>query len=711
MKNIILLVSMIIVLLGCSSPSGPNGGAIDDTYVVGGRITDAAGTGIPDVLISFTGEFGSTRTDAEGYWEKTGLSGMVVARPQKFGYTFDPATITFTSTNPNSGFLAIAEDSNIKLYDNVIILQANDRANIESFSEQTGILIFSEQSSLTESFSIGDVIIAESSETIPYGLIHKIAEISNDGLTLTLEDATLEDVIEDGEIEISYSISFEEFVDGLELSKGVEIKKIDFGEQKIKFEREFDGDRGKIAGHIQLKSNIDIDKQFRYRLRLQQLKIVYTAEIELDVNYEAKREYERKEIYDLFTLRGPPIIVFTGVTVNPRLVFRAGAEAKIEGGMESGLNWSRKYVAGLEYSRDTGFSTIQNSDGAGWTVKPVKLTGSANALGFAGVAFEGLVWGSAGFGVGVMGYTLAEGKVELSSSDWAWEYDFSLGVKIVSQAKLEIARIAKLTYDGPEYDIFRLPVAYAASGKVIEKIETDGKTEEVGVKDVAIRFDGASVTSGDLADKSTNEKGNWYQDLMHGEVIVKAEKDGYMITPDSIKIDKKGSNYNFTAEPIDLTGIWNGTLTMRSAEGFSSNGDNDDGCSFIDVEDLIGLPIDIILELDKHDNEQKYDARLIIPDIDDDDDFFIVNKKIADEIKDRYPTIKKDFSEEDSIKMVGEFSNGILTLNGNMEGVKIQFVGNFSITESKKFRLSGDFSMDGGSQGKVLGDWGVTRAD
>lgn len=712
MKNIIYLVSLIILFLGCSSPSGSNGGAIDDTYDVSGKITDASGLGIPDVLISFTGEFGTTRTNSEGSWEKKGLSGMVVATPQKFGYTFEPNTITFTSADSNAGFLAKAEDSNIQLYENVIVLQADDRDNIESFNEQTGILVFSESSNVTELFSVGDVILSDYSETIPYGLIHIITVISNDGLTLTLENATLEDVIEEGDIEISYSVSFEEFVDGLEPSKGVEIKKIDFGEQKIKFEREFDGDRGKIAGHIQLKSNIDIDKQLRYRLRLQQLKIVYTAEIELDVNYEAKRDYERKEIYDLFTLRGPPIIVFTGVTVNPRLVFRAGAEAKIEGGMETGLNWSRKYVAGLEYNRDTGFSTIQNSDGVGWTVKPVKLTGSAEAIAFAGVAFEGLLWGSAGFGVGVMGYTLSEGKVEMSSSDWAWEYDFSLGVKIVSQAKLEIARIAKLTYDGPEYDIFRLPVAYAASGKVIEKKETNGKIEEVGVKDVTIRFDGTSVTSGDLVDKTTNENGNWYQDLMHGEVFARAKKDGYTFSPDSIKMDRKGSNYNFTAHPIDLTGRWNGTMTIRSSDiDFDFLADMFEGCDpeSVDTDDFIGVPMEIILLLEKQDDDQNYEAKLII--VDDDDDYFSVKNNVTDEIIAQYPVFQSDYSDDEYLHMVGQFSNDTLTLSGDDEGIIIKFIGDYSVDEDKTQKLAGDFVIDAGDIGEMEGDWGVSKPE
>ncbi len=713
MKNLILLFISIILIVGCSSPSGSN----EDTYDVAGRITDASGSGISDVLITFTGDFSSTRTNEDGFWEKQDLSGTVVARAQKFGYTFDPQTITFSSSNLEANFLAHQEDLNVELYDNVIILMADDRDNIDSFSEDNGVLIFKELTGSIESFTVGDIILSEMSETMPYGLIHKITDISDDGLTFTLEDATLEDVIEEGEIETSYSISFEELVDGLKMSKGVTIKKIDFGDQRIEFEREFSGNRGTISGFIRLNSNIEFDKEMRYRIRLENLRIVFTADVELDVNYEAKIESEYEETYDLFTFRGPPLVIFTGVYVNPRLVFRAGAEASIEGGMESGLNWSRTYVAGIEYRRGEGFETIRNSHGDGFTVKPVTLTGSSEALGFAGVAFEGLIWGSAGFGVGVFGYTKAEGEVKLSVDDWSWEYDFSLGVKIASEAQLRISRIADLTYQGPEYDIYRLPVAYAASGRITEMMVIDGKNEEVGVKDVTLRFDGASAISGSLSDKLTDENGHWYQDLLSREVVVTPEKDGYTFTPEQLEIDKKGSSYNFTAEPIDLSGIWNGNITIRSfGESALKNNDNDDGClDFdidIDLEDIIGVPLPIRMDLVKRENEQKYDAKIIPVDID--DDFNLIKEQIPSDIMNQYSSVEIASSEEDYTTMVGEFADNVLTLTGKDDGFEFKFIGNFSVSEDEIYRLSGDWDLVAPEEpeaGAIKGDWGVIRED
>lgn len=61
--------------------------------------------------------------------------------------------------------------------------------------------------------------------------------------------------------------------------------------------------------------------------------------------------------------------------------------------------------------------------------------------------------------------------------------------------------------------------------------------------------------------------------------------------------------------------------------------------------------------------------------------------------------------------MTGEFSDGILTLEGYEEGIKIEFTGNFSITDDKTHKLTGDFVMDGGSEGKIQGDWDVTKSE
>ena len=416
MKKLILLVLTLLMYFGCSSPSDSDPNDSDPNqagqgYVASGQITDQLGSGVADVLVTFTGDFSPVMTDADGYWEKEGLSNTVFVRPQKFGHSFEPNVFELRNTQTGISFSASDQEPDVELKEGVVVMQSEDRDNISSFNEQSGTLVFEQETGFTSSLTVGDIILADYSEEIPYGLINRITSISSDGLTVILEEALLEDVIKNGELEVSYSISFEEFVTGLEASKGVKILKVDLGDQKIEFEQELAGNRGTIAGFIRLKSNIDIEKRMRFSLRLENLSILFTTEIELDVNYEGKVGSEYDETHDLFTFRGPPIVVFTGVYISPRLVLRAGAEASIDGGMESGLNWARTYVAGLEYVRGEGFSTVQNSHGNGFSVKPVKLTGSANAMGFAGVAFEGLVWGSAGFGMGVFGYTLAEGEL------------------------------------------------------------------------------------------------------------------------------------------------------------------------------------------------------------------------------------------------------------------------------------------------------------
>jgi hypothetical protein len=656
-------------------------------------------------------------TDADGNWEKEGLSNTVFVRPQKFGHSFEPDVFELQNAQSGINFSASDMEPDVQLKEGVAVMQSQDRDNISSFNEQSGTLVFEQETDFTSSLNVGDIIIADYSEKIPYGLINEITSISSDGLTIMLEEALLEDVIENGELEVSYSISFEEFVAGLQASKGVKILKVDLGDHKIEFEQELSGDRGTITGFIRLKSNIDFEKRMRFSLRLERLSILFTTEIELDVNYEGKVGSDYEETHDLFTFRGPPIVVFTGVYISPRIVLRAGAEASIDGGMESGLNWSRTYAAGLEYNRGEGFNTIQNSHGSGFSVKPVKLTGSANAMGFAGVAFEGLVWGSAGFGMGVFGYTLAEGAVELSAEDWKWEYDFSLGAKIASEAKLKISRIADLTYQGPEYDIYRLPIAYAASGKVTDMVEINGEMEEVGVPDITILFDGLSATSTSISEAATDENGYWHQDLLKGEVIVKPEKEGFEFEPEEVKIDRKGSSYNFTVKPVDLTGIWEGSSTVTDEEGlqefFESIFDDFteiEGCNAIDETGEVnaeGQVSPIILELEKIENEQKYNAKLTF--VDQDEEAEKLRNLMGIERKQLPGFVQLDSADDDAVMLEGEFASNVLTLRGNQGEVIIELTGNFSQPEDDQYKLDGEMNIELPSVFYIRSDWTATK--
>ena len=605
-----------------------------------------------------------------------------------------------------------------KIYDNVKEVQPEDKQNIESFSQAEGKLVFTEKTGFVESLQVGDVIISDPDENnkIPYGLIHHIENISSDGLMFDLSDATLEDVIEDGEIIISGSFDFADLVQGMVVAPDVRILDIDFGEQIIKFEREFSRDRGKVTGHIKMHSTLDFDKTMRYRLRLEHLKFILNSAIEIDVNYEANKEVKKDELFDLFVLQGPPIVIFTGVWVNPRIAFRAGAKASIEGGASTGVTWSRNYTGGIEYNRASGFETIRESSGDGFQIKPVTLEGSAEAKAFAGIALEGRVWGSAGFGIGVMGYTKAEGKVEADHTQWAWEYDISLGAKVLSKAQLELSRIAKLTYDGPEFDLGRLPLAYAASGRVVEEIEKEnGEIEEVGLADVDIHFDGPGAGGRELTSVTTDENGFWHKDLMAGTVMVSPEKVGYETEVEEFEVDKARSDVNFTMQKVDLTGIWPGTLTIQDFNVIyeEPSDEDEEGCELFDQDILrmiVGQPLDIILTLERIDpDDNRYEAELVFAgDVEIDSN---IARELFDSIYEVVNLSEEDIEalSEESMKLDGVFENNILTLDGVDQGTFIELRG--TLVENDK--LEGNFDSHEVSEPRnwLKGDWSVKKSN
>ncbi|HON42815.1 MAG TPA: hypothetical protein PLM74_06780 [Bacillota bacterium] len=80
---IIILVSSTLV--GCGS------GTSVPTYSISGRVTRASDhTGLDGIILQFSGGFGTTTTSNGGYWNKTGVKGIVTVTPVGQGWTFAP---------------------------------------------------------------------------------------------------------------------------------------------------------------------------------------------------------------------------------------------------------------------------------------------------------------------------------------------------------------------------------------------------------------------------------------------------------------------------------------------------------------------------------------------------------------------------------------------------------------------------------------------
>ena len=112
----VVMITMVLVALGCDSTGAGGGGDDPDTgpYAVSGTVTeDGSGVGIEGVEVSFTGGHTPVTTDSGGEWSMSGLSGAVTVTPTLDDWTFDPPaflvdgpsdSVDFSGTEPGISF-------------------------------------------------------------------------------------------------------------------------------------------------------------------------------------------------------------------------------------------------------------------------------------------------------------------------------------------------------------------------------------------------------------------------------------------------------------------------------------------------------------------------------------------------------------------------------------------------------------------------------
>lgn len=82
-RKVLVAIVFLVLLVTACTPMLPQ-------YSVSGTVTDENGVGIPDVTLTFSNDFGSVVTDANGNWKKDLLKGQVTITPLKEDWFFDP---------------------------------------------------------------------------------------------------------------------------------------------------------------------------------------------------------------------------------------------------------------------------------------------------------------------------------------------------------------------------------------------------------------------------------------------------------------------------------------------------------------------------------------------------------------------------------------------------------------------------------------------
>lgn len=107
MKKIIFLLSLLLVLVGCSDSDTTEDNSLDipDKYNVSGQVVNESGEGVTGIKINFSDGFGTATTVAGGKFSKTNLMNKVLITPVTDGFAFEPPHLPVTQETKDLKFV------------------------------------------------------------------------------------------------------------------------------------------------------------------------------------------------------------------------------------------------------------------------------------------------------------------------------------------------------------------------------------------------------------------------------------------------------------------------------------------------------------------------------------------------------------------------------------------------------------------------------
>jgi|GEM_PF-1533473 len=513
-------------------------------YTVSGYVLLIADTPLADVEIEFDSGLASVQTDASGYWEKDNLQGVVEVSPIHDEYSFGPSIQVVQGPARHVNFVAI-EDLEVIMYPTVRVFTESEAKNIVAI-DPDGTIVFEETTPFVQSLQVGNTLIAGIDGALPEGLMVKITEISTDGKQISTRDATLDNVIQEGIIEVFQSIPFEELVEHLEFAPGIEVIEIDAVRYSMEIEVSFP--HGVTArGLLALGSSLDIDMEMGWLLGFDHFRCVIETDIDLDLSVSAQFSGSLNQEVIIGTFTAPGILWIS--TVPPVFLtlqfdFLVGLEGSVAVELETGAQWSRSYDVGFSYTRDAlpEWETINIQQGSGWVLQEPDLRGEAALMSYAGVRLSGLSYGVAGLWVGA--YAFCEAEAMMGLNPWRWQYDLGVGLEGALGARLNLLGITDLNWEPGRLRLLHYPAAYGVSGRI-----TDDQGN--GIEGVSIGF-----CSG-RKPVETDSNGYWQAHLLSGTVIVQPRKTGYSFSPVERVISSSASDVDFAMQPLiyDIAGL------------------------------------------------------------------------------------------------------------------------------------------------------------
>ena len=251
------------------------------------------------------------------------------------------------------------------------VISASQKDEVLRVSEN--VMRLAADSSLGKDLSIGDVIVSGPIAGVaPYGVLRKVKSVASVGsdTLVVLEEAALEEAVEQGELVENFTLSTDDIVSSTEGNNVFIVENEGISTQSLKdlinirMDNEVlcDGDGDENTTHDQITVNGGITaglepfidakiKGFSLKSFEAGIEVKETAEIK--ISGECAREFEKEKLIEtinfktfVFTIGPVPVVVTPSIEIfigyDGKLSFKASYEIKQEFNARYGLRWDKK---------------------------------------------------------------------------------------------------------------------------------------------------------------------------------------------------------------------------------------------------------------------------------------------------------------------------------------------------------------------------------
>jgi uncharacterized membrane protein YgcG len=323
------------------------------------------------------------------------------------------------------------------------VLETTSLSEITSVSDDLSSFTFAGASSTVDEIETNDVIVGGVSDQTPQGFLRKVTRVERSGeaTTLTTTQATLDEAIKEGTIELTRNLDPEDLEQSKMLAPGVKVmqgphKSAKLGEFFVELRDvvvyDADDDTTTTNDQVTVSGGIAFDPTIRFSLEIRRFSVErlrFAPEVTTTTNLNvsasvnlAELEAEQTVVQHYFApiaAAGFPIVYV------PRLDINVGVAGAVSVGVSTGVNYQMTTTAGLQYADDRWSPVSEFDHEAGFA--PVEASAGASAELYGSAPMSLLLYGITGPYVETKGYLAAEIDV-LANPWWALYFGIDVGV-------------------------------------------------------------------------------------------------------------------------------------------------------------------------------------------------------------------------------------------------------------------------------------------